>query len=119
MPRGVGRQLFCLAFGYLAVVLTALVALPFLPSFQNAGHLERGCYWTDALVGFVVCEGFAGRGVAETLLNLPLRLLYMPMLSVLGGAPWWWIFLAILLWAPIFYFVWWTLRARRRHVSSS
>ncbi len=42
-----------------------------------------GCYWRDALVGFIECRGFAGSGLAAYLLNLPHALfMYTPMFAL-------------------------------------
>jgi hypothetical protein len=104
-----------------AVLIIVFAFSFFLPTFDQVGHLQNGCYWTDALVILVRCEGFWAHQVAAYILNLPLNLVYVPMFGLAGisEAPWLLPY-AALIWTPILYFFWYFSRAlknrtRRAH----
>lgn len=108
------KIVFVFTCAYIVALIVVLCLSPFIPSFDQVGHLKRGCYWTDALVPFVECSGFWGYHVVAYIVNLPLRLLYLPVFGVAGifRAPWI-ILHAAVVWAPIAYFAWYLLRYRR------
>ena len=111
----IADTVFYLSCVYLATLVVASIASLFLPTFDQVGHLNQGCYWTDALVIFVKCQGFGGSEIAAWLFNLPLNLFYVPMFGVVGvlEAPWLLPY-AALIWAPIIYFCWHLVRALTR-----
>ncbi len=54
------------------VLLGGIVVNKFwVPSFATVGHLERGCYLTDALWFYVQCNGFAFSEMAGAVLTFP------------------------------------------------
>mgnify|MGYP006910210722 CR=1 FL=1 len=61
-----------------------------IPSFKEVGHLEIGCYITNAMVAYVECTGFSGSNVVYWLVNLPYFLIYLPIIT----------------WVPIIYLFW-------------
>lgn len=100
---------------YVALLPIYVIALLMIPSFEEVGHLARGCYLTDALVPGAKCNDFWGAPVVQAVLNLPLMLLFIPPLAVAGllefriegvGAA----LLATALWAPIVYLIWYRKR---------
>jgi hypothetical protein len=93
----------------LALVLVVMLWF-FIPSFQH--RAEAVCYWTDALVPGIKCSGERG-DILSFLLNLPARLVWMPMfgllaLGSLAGLPTaaYLLAQAALCWAPIIYLAW-------------
>ena len=102
------KVLFSISSVYLVLLLISIVLMvTTIPRFEDVGHVEQGCYFTDAMVSYVQCRGFFGHSIVKFILNMPYQLIYLPMFGVLGfiRAPWL-IFLAILAWAPIVYFMW-------------
>ncbi len=112
------KVLFKMSSLYIALLIlsVALIVL-IIPRFEDVGHLERGCYLTDAMVPYVECRVFLGHKVVKFLVNLPYQLIYLPLFGVAGfmRAPWL-IVLGILAWAPIGYFTWYLLKQpNKRH----
>lgn len=71
-----------------AVLLGGIVVNIFwVPSFSTVGHIEHGCYLTDALWFYVQCNGFAFSEIAGAVLTLPYLVWLSPVL---------------ILWAPLF-----------------
>jgi hypothetical protein len=71
--------------GIYLVMLVLSIGLWFaLPAFDQARNLRVACYWTDALVFYVKCQGFAGHDAVQFILNLPFQMLYSPMFGLYG-----------------------------------
>jgi hypothetical protein len=64
------------------VVSSIIVNVLWIPNFEEVGHLQVGCYRTDALWFYVKCQGFVGSGAAAFVLTLPYLL--WPLLLVLN-----------------------------------
>ena len=98
----ISLALWALLFG--AILINAL----WVPTFAQVGHIERGCYLTDALWFYVQCNGFVFSEMAGVILTVPYLLwlgpvliLWMPLIAV----P----FLFFLLFPAWF---WWSARRR-------
>ena len=92
---------------YVIVILISLLSILFiLPAFREVGHLDKGCYLTDAMLPYVECVGFTGHRVAYFVLNLPYYLIFIPMLGIIAfpRAPWL-VVGGVLLWVPVIYLV--------------
>ena len=117
MHPPVTRVLVRLSVSYVCVIALSIVVFAFLPTFEEVGHLEKGCYVTDALVVGAKCRGFIGSGIIEFAINLPLSLIYLPLFGFAGvltlepkalGAT----ALGIALWLPLIYLARYVLRNR-------
>ena len=106
------KALFSISAVYLiTLIISVLLIALALPRFEDVGHLQQGCYLTDAMVPFVECRGYFGHSFVKVIINMPFQLLYLPVFGVMGlfRAPWL-IFLAVFAWSPIFYFIWYLLK---------
>lgn len=86
-------------------VLLSSIAINALwvPTFEEVGHLQRGCDRTDALWFYVECSGFMFSGVVAYFLTLPYLLWLGPTLLLFNP------FVAIPLWFFLIfpgYYVW-------------
>lgn len=105
------KSLFALSGAYILIVVVIYASSLFLPAFRNVGHLERGCYWTDALIVYVECTGIPAAQALEYAINLPLNLLYLPSFGLVGLFDGYWVALltllhGVILWLPVVYFLW-------------
>ena len=99
---------FCLL--YIALIVAALVAdIVIAITMPYGGRTGAGCYFTDAMVVGVKCQGFAGADAIAQFLNWPLMLVYAPIFafSSLGG-----LIPTVLLWLPPMYLLVSLLRRR-------
>ena len=80
-----------------------------VPSFDEVGHLDRGCYLTDALWLYVRCVGFPGASAVGSLLSIPWALLLGPVLLVFNPV------LAIAAWSLLLFPVYYIFDRRRQH----
>ena len=93
---------------WVALIVAAGVNALWVPSFEEVGHLAKGCYRTDALWFYVECRGFALSAVVSKLLTLPYLVWLGPgllLLNPLAAVPLWFLLLF-----PVWY-VWF----RRKH----
>ncbi len=67
---------------YLAVLALSVAIWFALPSFEHARDSGVACFWTDALVFYVKCEGFTGDSALQFILNVPLQMLYLPFFGL-------------------------------------
>ena len=93
----------------------ALVILSFLtsfvanfPSFDEVGHLQEGCYWTNALVSYIECRGLLANDLIKFFLNYWMQLIYTVMFSVYPHI----FLLALLMWSPMFYLIWYFAKGK-------
>ena len=102
----------CYLYVALVIVSFLISFLANFPSFEEAGHIQEGWYWTNALVSHIECRGFLASNQIEFFLNYWMTLLYIALFSVtdLSLLP-----LALLMWSPILYLIWYFLR--RKHLS--
>ncbi|MGF6400447.1 hypothetical protein ABH905_004113 [Pseudomonas frederiksbergensis] len=107
------RQILLIAcLAYLAILVGAFLALMLLPTFGEVGHLEHGCYRTDALLPYVECRGFFAWPLAKVALNLPYQVVFVPMFAVHAAfefepRPFLLLMsLGVLLWLPLIYLGW-------------
>jgi len=106
------KVLFSLSVAYLVTLfITVLLSVFAIPRFEDVGHIEQGCYLTDAMLPYVECRGFLGHSIVKFIFNLPLQLLYLPVFGVISilRAPWL-ILLALFAWLPIIYFIWYLIK---------
>jgi hypothetical protein len=106
------KVLFSLSAVYLITLLISVLLTAFsIPRFEGVGHLEQGCYLTDAMLPYVECRGFLGHSIVKFIFNLPFQLLYLPIFGVINflRAPWL-IFLALFAWLPIAYCIWYLIK---------
>lgn len=91
------------------VVLSFLISwIAHFPSFEQVGHLQNGCYWTDALVPYIECRGLFANGFIKFFLNYLMQMIYMVMFSVyLVALP-----IAILMWSPVGYLIWYHIKGK-------
>jgi hypothetical protein len=70
-----------LSLGYLFLCLLSLSAylIADLPTFSEVGHLQHGCYKTDALVPYVQCRGLP----ANALIKHALNFWYLPVYGII------------------------------------
>ena len=73
------------------------------PSFDDVGHLKKGCYWTDALVPFIECNGLIANYQIKFFLNYWMSMIWYPLFL----SP-----MALLMWSPIFYLIWYFFKGR-------
>jgi hypothetical protein len=107
MIRHIVTALFALSVSYICLVALAIVVNAFfIPTFEEVGHLENGCYLTDALWFYVKCSGFFGAEVLSQVLTIPWLLMLSPALLLHDPI------YAIALWSPLAYFVYYCLRLR-------
>lgn len=87
---------------WVLVVIATLINAFVVPTFEEVGHLERGCYITDAMLLYVKCRGFFGAQLVGWILTLPFNIAQVVWIAV---SPMFWIGipLAALLWAPLVY----------------
>lgn len=117
MHQSATRVLVRFSVSYVCVIALSVVVFVFLPTFEEVGDLEKGCYVTDALVAGAKCRGFIGSAIIQFAINLPLSLIYMPLfglagilnleLKALGITA-----LGIALWLPLIYLARYVLRNR-------
>ena len=81
--------------------------------FLGSEKLQQGCYLEDKLVIGVKCIGFSGSEVVTYILNMPLRLIYLPLFGLaylfsepFSGSSLVMLLHGILLWFPLFYVGW-------------
>ena len=74
------RVLKWLAKVYIVVLAGGAIALATL----SHEHLSTGCFASNALVWGAECGGFAGSEIVAFILNLPLNLIYAPLLGLTG-----------------------------------
>jgi len=99
-----------ISYAYLFLVgLSATISLAAqFPSFKEVGHLDQGCYWTDALVVYIECRGLFANETIKFFLNYWMQMVYIVMFSVyLLPLP-----VALLMWSPILYLIWYFLKGR-------
>lgn len=108
------KLLFNLSLTYLLILAICTLVIFFLPTFEEVGHLDVGCYLRDAMLPYVDCVGFPGSRLAYYIVNLPLFLIFLPVAGVLTflRAPWL-ILVALLIWSPIVYLVWYGLSLQK------
>lgn len=106
-----------ISWTYVGLLVACILALFVMPTFEEVGHMKRGCYLTDALVPYVECRGFPASPVVKFVLNLPFSLLFAPMFGFYaavhlhaGAIPL--LATGLALWAPIAYLVWQGFRRR-------
>ena len=109
------KTLFSISAVYLITLIVSVLAILAIPRFEDVGHLEQGCYLTDAMVPYVECREFFGHSLIKFIFNMPFQLLYLPVFGVIGflRAPWL-IFLAVFAWSPIVYFIWYLIRQPKK-----
>ena len=109
------KTLFLISTVYLIVLLVSVLAVLAISPFEDVGHLEQGCYLTDAMVPYVECRGFFGHSLLEFIFNMPFLLLYLPVFGAMAflRAPWL-IFLAVFAWSPIIYFIWYLIKKPKK-----
>ena len=102
----------------ISYLYVALVIISFLtsfvanfPSFDEVGHLQEGCYWTNALVGYIECRGLLANNLIEFFLNYWMKLIYI-VLFLFSGWSLHLLLLALLMWSPIFYLVWYFVKGK-------
>jgi hypothetical protein len=81
-------------------VTSVVVNILWVPNFAQVGHLEHGCYLTDALWFYVACRGFALAPIASQFLTLPYLVWLGPALFVFNPI------MAVPLWFFLLYPVW-------------
>ena len=99
----------------LSLLYIALVALSFivsvllmLPGHGDVLHPYQGCYWTDALVPYIECRDIVANEAVKFFLNYWMYMLYIILFSVyLLPIP-----LAVLMWSPIVYLLWYFIKGR-------
>lgn len=80
------------------VVLSSIIVnAVWVPTFNEVGHLEVGCYLTDALWFYVKCNGLAWSGIGSFFLTLP-YLLYPPLVALNPLIAILWFFLSFPVW---------------------
>lgn len=103
--------LYCSICAWIVFVALIVANLFWVPHISDVGRLNRGCFLTDALWYYVECAGFMGASAVAWFLTFPYFMSPLAMwLAPHIVIPSW-----ILLLYPIFYW----LRMRRRHVSTS
>ena len=100
----------------IALLISVLLIALAIPRFEDVGHLDQGCYLTDAMVPYVECRGYFGHSIVKIIINMPFQLLYLPVSGVIGflRAPWL-IILAIFSWSPIVYFIWYLISKPKKN----
>ena len=93
---------------WIVLIGSIVVNTLWVPSFATVGHLERGCYLTDALWFYVECNGFALSDIAGKVLTLPYLLWLCPLLLVAAPE------FGIPLWFFLLYPAWRVWSCRRR-----
>lgn len=89
-----------------------------LPSKREVWPLQHGCYWTNALIGYIECKGLFINGIIEFPLNLWMQIIYAPMFAVGGlmSGSAIIVFLTtitfIALYFPLFYLIWYWFKGR-------
>jgi hypothetical protein len=101
--------LFC-SFLYVGIVLTCVVLLAVVPTSVPSDQLAPavGCYYYDALLVAVSCQGFSGSLALTALLNFPFVFVYAPMFVVMAGADRMAmlllaVFVSAVVWSPVAY----------------
>jgi len=106
--RDAARYIFYVSVFYVVQVGVSFVSIMLLlPSFGGAGPTNAGCYLTDAMLPYVKCTGILATPVVSFILNLFYSLLFTPLSAWHRG--YWFIPMALILWAPIAYFVWYLI----------
>jgi hypothetical protein len=119
MSNRVLRVLFWVGVIYLGALVVCVGVGTMLPSpLHPPRNSAMACYWTDALVIYVDCQGFgAAEGFVKGALNFPLQLVYRPMFGLYStsepsapiGVGVLMLAQSILLWAPLIYILWYIL----------
>ena len=96
---------------YLALVILSFLTsfLANFPSFEEVGHLQEGCYWTNALVSYIECNGLLANNQIEFFLNYWMWWIYIIMFSLSEVRLF---LLALLMYSPIFYLVWYFIKGK-------
>ena len=110
------RFIFLVSATYIVVLVVSLILIvTMIPRFEEVGHLEHGCYSTDALITYVECKGFPGHSFVKFIVNMPYQLIYLPVFGVTGfiHSPWL-IVLAAIAWSPFVYFGWYLIKHQNK-----
>lgn len=98
-----------MAIAYVAMLVCSAAAL----SMLGQARLPKGCYSSDALLWGAECSGFTGSSMVAFVLNMPLNLIYAPILGVIGlferpfhTGTLYALMVGIALWAPIAFLLW-------------
>jgi hypothetical protein len=102
--RTVPKYIFlgCAAYTFLAVIIFLYMGF-LLPTFEEVGHLENGCYQTDAMIMYVKCEGVFLNSFVSLVINFFFLLyFYLPFLAISEAEISLYI-IATLVWLPFCY----------------
>ena len=118
MLRKTIKILKLLSISYVAAMVLSFVvsvAMQF-PPFEEVGHLEQGCYWTDALVPYIQCRGLFLNGPVKFFLNLWMLVPYAAIFATTSLRA-----LAYFLFtcSPVIYLLWYWIKGRHLTLSSS
>ncbi len=108
----VKKILFILSSIYVGTLLASTIIInSVIPTFQEVGHIEKGCYSSFRFLPYIECNGFIGHQVIKVILNMPYQLGFVPILTFMLFVtldPWFLfgIIYTLLIWAPIIYFFW-------------
>ncbi len=64
--------------------ISSLVLISISPTFSEVGHLENGCYQSDALLLYLQCNGFIGSKVLMQVVNIPYAIIQITV-SIMGS----------------------------------
>ncbi len=95
---------------WIVFLISIMVNTLWTPTFEEVGHLQIGCYKTDALWFYVKCQGFTLAEVVGFLLTIPYLLWFGPLLIFFNP------FIAIPLWFFLFFPAWYVW-SKWRHTS--
>ena len=104
-----GIKWISISYFVLCLLSLSFYTIADLPSFEEVGHLEHGCYKTDALVPYVTCRGYE----LNTLVRYSFNLWYQPVYGVFffPAFPIGTLY-GLTVWSPGIYLVWYWLRGR-------
>lgn len=101
----------------LCLLYICLLALSFcasfifdFPTFKQVGHVEEGCYWGNAMLPYIDCNGLTFNVLIKTFLNFWLKVVYSVIFSFHSIITFAYF---IGLWSPIFYLIWYVMKGRK------
>ena len=99
-------KIFIATITYAVWFIGSLIFIATRPIFSDVGHLDNGCYQTDALLLYVQCNGFYGAELIMDLVNVPYVIIQL-VVSI-GG-----IIGAAILLLPVLYIPWYLFKKHK------
>lgn len=96
-------KIFLATIIYTVWFIGSLTFIATRPVFSDVGHLNNGCYQTNALLLYVQCNGFYGAESTMTLVNIPYVIIQL-VVSIGGNIG------AVILLLPVLYIPWYLFK---------